>query len=129
MAFGRRLEKTHKARPGLSNPSPGYPIANPAAQPSDPLTIRPHPIPTQRRDGGNHTYPSPPATTCSPNPGWGQSATLNHKTQVTAEAPEPCWEQTLQGPALGDLIASKFDAVLTSIDNETFNGDERELGA
>lgn len=33
-----------------------------------------------------------------------------------------------QEPALYDLIYSKFDAVITSIDEETFSGDRRELG-
>jgi hypothetical protein len=32
-----------------------------------------------------------------------------------------------QGTGLGDLIASKFDSVITSIDGESFSGDEREL--
>jgi len=34
------------------------------------------------------------------------------------------------GPGSGvcDLISSKFNAVLTSIDGEAFSGDERELG-
>ena len=32
-----------------------------------------------------------------------------------------------QGTGIGDLIASKFDAVITSIDGESFSGDEREL--
>ena len=31
------------------------------------------------------------------------------------------------GPALCDLISSKFNAVITSIDGETFSGDEQEL--
>ena len=30
--------------------------------------------------------------------------------------------------ALSDLISSKFDAIITSIDGESFSGDERELG-
>lgn len=33
-----------------------------------------------------------------------------------------------QEPALYDLIYSKFDAVMTSIDDESFSGDRRELG-
>lgn len=33
-----------------------------------------------------------------------------------------------QEPALYDLICSKFDAVITSIDEESFSGDRRELG-
>jgi hypothetical protein len=33
-----------------------------------------------------------------------------------------------QGAALCDLISSKFDAVITSIDSELFSGDETELG-
>ena len=33
-----------------------------------------------------------------------------------------------QEPALYDLIYSKFDAVITSIDEESFSGDRRELG-
>jgi hypothetical protein len=33
-----------------------------------------------------------------------------------------------QQPALYDLISSKFDAVITSIDGENFSGDRRELG-
>lgn len=33
-----------------------------------------------------------------------------------------------QEPALYDLIYSKFDAVITSIDEESFSGDMRELG-
>lgn len=33
-----------------------------------------------------------------------------------------------QEPALYDLICSKFDAVITSIDGESFSGDRRELG-
>lgn len=33
-----------------------------------------------------------------------------------------------QQPALYDLISSKFDAVITSIDEENFSGDRRELG-
>ncbi|MCJ1475267.1 hypothetical protein MMC13_003929 [Lambiella insularis] len=32
-----------------------------------------------------------------------------------------------RGPAICDLISSKFDAVITSIDGEVFSGDEREL--
>jgi hypothetical protein len=32
-----------------------------------------------------------------------------------------------QGAALCDLISSKFDAVITSIDGEIFSGDEKEL--
>ena len=32
-----------------------------------------------------------------------------------------------QGNGISDLIASKFDAVITSIDSESFSGDEREL--
>ena len=31
-------------------------------------------------------------------------------------------------PTLGDLISGKLDAVLSSIDRETFSGDDRELG-
>ena len=34
-----------------------------------------------------------------------------------------------QEPALYDLICSKFDAVITSIDEESFSGDRQELGA
>ena len=33
-----------------------------------------------------------------------------------------------QDPALYDLISSKLDAILTSIDEEMFSGDRRELG-
>ena len=33
-----------------------------------------------------------------------------------------------RGAALCDLISSKFDSILTSIDGEKFSGDERELG-
>ena len=33
-----------------------------------------------------------------------------------------------RGTAVCDLISSKFDAVITSIDGEVFSGDERELG-
>lgn len=133
MAFGRRLEK-NKARPGVANPSPRFPVqannsqTNPQAQPSDTLALRPHPIPTQTHHDSNHAYTAPPATTYhSPSSGWVQSTPLHYKTQVTTEVPEAWQEKTVQGPTLSDLIASKFDAVLTSIDGETFNGDEREL--
>ena len=34
----------------------------------------------------------------------------------------------IQEPALYDLIYSKFDAVITSIDEESFSGDQGELG-
>lgn len=33
-----------------------------------------------------------------------------------------------QEPALYDLISSKFDAVITSIDEESFSGERRDLG-
>lgn len=135
MAFGRRPEK-NKVRPG-SNPSSRLPIqannqqeqAKPQPQPSNTLTIRPPTIPTQRHLGNNHAYTAPPATTYSSNSGWGQSTALNHETQITTEGPEAWQENAVQGPPLCDLIASKFDAVLTSIDGETFNGDEQELSA
>lgn len=35
---------------------------------------------------------------------------------------------THQKPALYDLIYSKFDAIITSIDEESFSGDRQELG-
>lgn len=41
-------------------------------------------------------------------------------------------EQEMADPAqriLSDLICSKFDSVITSIDGETFTGDEQDLGA
>ncbi|MCJ1464245.1 hypothetical protein MMC07_002858 [Pseudocyphellaria aurata] len=135
MAFGRRPEK-NKARPGFANPSPRFPIqaniqqAKPEVQPSNTLTVRPHfspPISTRRHDGGNHAYTAPPATTYSPRTAWGQSTSQSYQTQITGEVPETWHENTVQGPTLCDLITSKFDAVLTSIDGETFNGDEREL--
>lgn len=34
-----------------------------------------------------------------------------------------------QGPALSDLISSKLDAIISSIDAETFSGNEQELGS
>ena len=37
------------------------------------------------------------------------------------------WESTPQG-ALGDRISSKLDSIITSIDSETFSGEERDLG-
>lgn len=131
MAFGRRPEK-NKVRPGGANPSPRLPIliqANNQPQPPNTRTFRPPPIPTQRHLGSNHTYTAPPATTYSPNSGWAQSTALKYETQITTEGPETWQENAVQGPPLCDLIASKFDAVLTSIDGETFDGDERELGA
>lgn len=134
MAFGRRLDKNKdKAQPGSANPSPRFQAndqpAKPQTQPFNPLPFRPPPIPTQRHDAGNHVYTTPPATTFLPSPGWGQSTALNYRTQVTTESPGTWQEKTVQGPTLSDLIASKFDSVLTSIDGEAFNGDERELGA
>lgn len=46
---------------------------------------------------------------------------LNQFRQDTTNALNP-------DPALCDLISSKFDAIITSIDGESFSGDERELG-
>lgn len=134
MVFGRRPEK-NKARPGFANPSPRFPIQASSQQPkpqvqlhpSNALTVRPPPTPTQRHDGVNHAYTAPPATTYPPNSGWGLLTAPNYETQVTTEVPKTNQEKTIQGPALCDLIASKFDAVLTSIDGETFSGDEQEL--
>lgn len=122
MAFGRKPE-TNK------NPSPRFPIqasnqqARPQAQSSNTLAVRPTPIPAQSHDGGSHAYTAPPATTYLSSSGWGQS------TQVPTKVQETWPDKTVQGPTLCDLIASRFDEVLTSIDGETFNGDERELGA
>lgn len=135
MVFGRKPEK-NKARPGFANPSAQFPIqakAQPEAQPSNTLTVRPPlapPIPPRWHDGGNHAYTAPSTTTTySPSTAWGQSTLQSYETQTTREVPQTWQEITVQEPTLCDLIASKFDAVLTSIDGETFNGDETELGA
>ncbi|MCJ1384733.1 hypothetical protein MMC17_007851 [Xylographa soralifera] len=45
----------------------------------------------------------------------------------TGEPPRYGMEHREFGPAICDLISSKFNAVITAIDEEIFSGDEREL--
>ena len=42
--------------------------------------------------------------------------------------PRKATDDSPQDAAIGHLISSKFDAVITSIDGEIFSGDEKELG-
>ena len=48
--------------------------------------------------------------------------------QTPEQVPFPNDGPLRVAPTLSDLILSKFDAVLSSIDQETFSGDDRELG-
>lgn len=75
-------------------------------------------------------WPSVPTTTVESQP-----PVLNptKSLQVSRQPLDHCQENfadiSKQDAALCDLISSKFDAVLTSIDGESFSGDERELGS
>ena len=59
------------------------------------------------------------------------SARFNNALQITGPGVVRQHQSPLDsganGPALCDLIISKLNAVITSIDGETFSGDEREL--
>ena len=55
-------------------------------------------------------------------------ATLNGLEQWHQRGSDYLHHGTGPGSAICDLISSKFNAVLTSIDGEAFSGDERELG-
>lgn len=73
---------------------------------------------------------------------WGPSGSLTSRSlfaphffpplPVTSAIDQPLTNRVPnfpnQQPALYDLIYSKFDAVITSIDEESFSGDKEELG-
>ena len=75
-------------------------------------------------------WPPVPATTVESQP---LVLNLTESLQVSRQPLDQCQENfadiSKQDAALCDLISSKFDAILTSIDGESFSGDERELGS
>ena len=88
---------------------------------------------------GPHIGCQSPASILKENPTNQAPKQLSHESSraaikppqaATGSADEPAQygtEHLSYGPAIYDLISSKFDTVITSIDGEIFSGDEREL--
>lgn len=151
MAFGKRPAK-NQVRRSTKNPAPQAPKAPPIpaqanctqplesqAQLSTSLASRPLPIPFRPHIGHSavsntrtQNVPRPVAYSL-PSSGLEQSTSLIQRREASGAVLESWQERTTdhsnQDPILRDLIASKFDTVITSIDSESFSGDEEELGA
>ncbi|KAH8805663.1 Alpha/Beta hydrolase protein [Xylogone sp. PMI_703] len=98
------------------------------------------PYPYQRQQAyvsQNHILPSPPPPR-PPRPNCAVATILNPVTDMLRVEPHPEGQLSLwqpphdtqysnHAPQLCDLISSKFNAVITSIDGEKFSGDENEL--
>lgn len=139
--FGKRPENSRVRRSSPPLPARTHlakPVEN-RAQLSQTSATRPLQIPFQGHDGYDPASNSlsqnllTPVAYSSPSSGLDQPTSLIQEANATGAVLEP-WQQRAteasnQPPSLCDLIASKFDAVITSIDSESFSGDERELGA
>ncbi|ORY11914.1 hypothetical protein BCR34DRAFT_587595 [Clohesyomyces aquaticus] len=138
-------------------PGHGHPYGSPPVQPSQPYVSPPIPsnMPYIGNSGGNLAPPRPPKEKGSRptlksslhkadkmasksvhdlrgalSSGAGKSTTYlaNVTTEAIDQSTALFSTQCLnQGAALCDLISSKFDAVMTSIDEEKFSGNERDL--
>ena len=136
MAFGRKAKKK-QVRRGTDNPSGKPQATDSQAQPTKSLPIRPPPVTLRKHDDSDRAHnslsgteqPSAREAPYSSSSGWGHSIPSAYSNHAAKEASTPWQEKPInQDPALYDLISSKLDAVITSIDSESFNGDERELG-
>ena len=151
MAFGRKPAKSQVPRSTKNPPPPPPPPPRGPAIPaqanctqsldsqaqqstnlaSRPLPFRPHL--GHITVSNNHTRNAPQPVACSsPSSGLEQSTSLIERREASEAVPES-WQgrptnHSNQNPTLRDLIASKFDTVITSIDSESFSGDEQELG-
>ena len=127
---------------------PSVPQTNTSWGPPPPHTIPPSPQRLPNRAPSHHLLPAPqgPNPLCQ-FPASNPKDTRRDQTQKqnslessqavtksppittssTTEAPQYDIEHLSCGPAICDLISSKFNAVITSIDGEIFSGDEREL--
>ncbi|MCJ1404304.1 hypothetical protein MMC11_007529 [Xylographa trunciseda] len=135
-AVGKAPLRTNaSAGPPPPPPPPPYtalppPQRLPDRLPSLPLT------PVPRRRNGVDQYPAlvprEPRTDQVPKLPSSKTSQAVIKPAQNAideadERPLYCVEHLNNGPAISDLISSKFNAVITSIDGEVFSGDEREL--
>lgn len=121
-----------------TQPSKNLPVRSSSGPPRSPATSR------HIQSSSNNqvpTRPTPPRVS-----GWDQSKspaghsigspplgpnsvkTLQVARQPLDQSRENAITVSNPDPALCDLISSKLDAIITSIDGESFSGDERELG-
>ena len=133
--------QTTLALPGYESPPPPY--SHPPVPPKDtclksfPATTLPPCLPPRPPK-----LPLPPAPTLK-NPWWSRRS---HNETLSTDVPKPAinpvqvGSQNVRpnddrasapvgaGSSLEKLISSKLDAILTSIDGESFTGDEKDLG-
>lgn len=137
IVFGpKRKPPRRAAQSGSSNPSP--PPSTTSTPPSLPQS---RPLRRAPSDPPPYTlYPperNPPRTlaptpTTPPRQNGPPSRVAIDSSQATGDGPKQ-WQPRVPDAlrhriSLCDLISSKLDAVITSIDGEVFSGDERELG-
>lgn len=125
LIFGNQPPKCR--RRVKSNDAKGFGRTQPAPpSPSHVQTVNINPPPAQLPSVPNYNQTS---TVISP---LANNAPHSHPLQGTMDDLSP-WQRRgsdypTQDAAICDLISSKFDAVITSIDGEIFSGDEKELG-
>lgn len=138
----RKKETNSKSRP---TPYPQQPnqqkISYPPNLPSPPSTAQ---LPYYRQQGPYHThYANPSTPNLRPSPGpvnsrsnlretltnqAGKSVTqLRTKTSQFLDSRGRSCQALNSGAALCDIISSKLDAIITSIDDERFSGTEQDL--
>ncbi|MCJ1389187.1 hypothetical protein MMC18_002042 [Xylographa bjoerkii] len=132
-------QRSNQRPPSLQNsPSPGPPlytaVPSPQRRPDRPPCHQLLPVP--RGPNGVYQYPA-----FAPKDFRIDQAQIQYSKDTSRAVIEPLqiaaggaddrpqygMEHLNSGPAVCDLISSKFNAVITSIDGEVFSGDEREL--
>lgn len=128
----KRPPPCRAAQSGSSNPSPpSTPPILPQSRPLRPAPSDPPPYalyPPER----NPPRTLAPTSTTQPRQNGPASRVAVDSSQATRDGPKQ-WQPKVPDAlrhrrSLCDLISSKLDAVITSIDGEVFSGDERELG-